>query len=82
MHTSRNGYVRLILKHMFEIANSKFEWSDHQMQTKSMDIHDETLLYGYSQGDLTVEIGTSFACNSIPINHKTYTVKSKFHKLI
>ena len=59
---------------MFEIANSKFEWSDHQMQTKSMDIHDETLLYGYSQGDLIVEIGISFACNSIPLNHKTYKV--------
>ena len=48
------------------------------MQTKSMDIHDEKLLYGYSQGDLIVEIGISFACNSIPLNHKIYTVNSKF----
>ena len=73
MHTSHNDYDQLILKHTFEIANSKFEWSDHLMQTKSMDIHDEKLLYGYSQGDLIVEIGISFACNSIPLNHKIYS---------
>ena len=65
-HTSHNDYGQLILKHRFVIANSKYELSDHQMQIKSMDIHDEKLLYGCSQDDPTVEIDISFACSSIP----------------
>ena len=36
------------------------------MQTKSMDIHDETLLCGYNQGGPIVEISISFAYNSTP----------------
>ena len=41
VRTLRSDYGQLILKRMFEIANSKYVWFDHPMPRGSKGTHDE-----------------------------------------